>query len=76
MGITISLGFSAEKVSRDEKGISLLLLPSSYTVIDLETTGLDPQWNDIIEFGALRVEDSVVVDRFSSLVNPGYEIDD
>lgn len=76
MSITISFGFSPEKVSREEKGISLLSLPSSYTVVDLETTGLDPKWNDIIEFGALRVEDGVVIDHFSSLVNPGYEIDD
>lgn len=76
MSITISFGFSPEKVSREEKGISILSLPSSYTVVDLETTGLDPQWNDIIEFGALRLENGVVIDRFSSLVNPGYEIDD
>lgn len=45
-------------------------------VIDIETTGLDPHWNDIIELAAIRVKDGTIVDRFSSLVNPGYEVDD
>lgn len=76
MSITISLGISAEKTSREQKGNSLLALPDHYTVVDLETTGLDPQWNDIIEFGAERVENDIVIDHFSALVNPGYEIDE
>lgn len=48
---------------------------SDYVVVDIEKTGLDPQWNDIIEFGALRISDGKVIDSFTSLVNPGYEID-
>lgn len=72
----ISFGGSSEKADRIEKGESLLALPSTYTVVDLETTGLDPQWNDIIEFGAMRVVDGVVTEKYSQLVNPGYEIDE
>lgn len=62
-------------IVREYKGQHLTVLPDSYVVIDLETTGLDPQWNDIIELGAIRVEKGNVVDKFSSLVNPGYIID-
>ena len=76
MEIMISFGGPLEKTDRAEKGKSLLILPTTYTVVDLETTGLDPQWNEIIEFGAMRVENGTVLDRYSALVNPGYEIDD
>lgn len=68
-------GFSS-KSERNDKGKSIIDLPSSFTVIDLETTGLDPSWDSIIEFGAVRVKNNVVTDEFSSLVNPGFEIDD
>ncbi len=76
MDISITFGNSSEKILRAAKGKSILALPSNYTVIDLETTGLDPEWNDIIEFGAVRVEEGTAIDSFSALVNPGYEIDE
>ena len=63
-------------VVRPGKGHSLLTFPRDYTVIDIETTGLDPQWNEIIELSALRVRGGQVVDRFSSFVKPEYEIDE
>ena len=45
--------------------------PSSiYTVIDIETTGLSRQNSEIIEFGALRVENGETVRSFSQLVRP------
>jgi DNA polymerase-3 subunit epsilon len=72
----ISVGGPTEKVDRSEKGESLFALPTTYTVVDLETTGLDPQWNDIIEFGAMRIVDGEVTDKYTQLVNPGYEIDE
>jgi len=72
----ISFGGSSDKPDRLDKGESLLALPLSYTVIDLETTGLDPQWNDIIECGAMHVVDGVITDKYGQLVNPGYEIDE
>ena len=76
MKITIGFSGSSEKADRTLKGRSLLALPISYTVVDLETTGLDPQCDDIIEFGAMRVENGIVIDKYTALVNPGYEIDD
>jgi len=62
--------------ARTEKGDSLLDLLDSYTVIDLETTGLDPLYDSIIEIAAVHVEKGRIVDQFNTLVNPGYEIDD
>ena len=36
----------------------------SYVCFDLETTGLDPLYNEIIEIGALKVRDGKVAERF------------
>jgi ATP-dependent DNA helicase DinG len=42
--------------------------------IDLETTGLDPNTDNIIEVGAVRINDGEIVEEFSTLVNPGGNI--
>src|SRR5664279_2317175 len=39
--------------------------------IDLETTGLDYKQDEIIEIGAVRFKDGVVIDEFSTLIDPG-----
>lgn len=57
---------------RHAKGRSILETLSSYVVIDLETTGLDPSYDGIIEVAGLRVIEGTVAERFSSLVNPGF----
>ena len=57
------------------KGQSLLLFPDNYVVIDLETTGLDPKNNCIIEAAALRIRQGKKSETFTSLVNPGVPLD-
>ena len=47
---------------------------NTYTALDLETTGLDPKTDRILEIGAVRVEDGRETGRFSQLVNPRREI--
>lgn len=42
----------------------------SYIVFDLETTGTSPNNDSIIEISAVKVVDGMVVDTFSTLVNP------
>ncbi|MBQ6196663.1 MAG: 3'-5' exonuclease [Lachnospiraceae bacterium] len=59
---------------RPQKGLSLLELPCDYVLLDLETTGLDPKNDCIIEIGAVRVACHETVDRFSSLVRPPVPI--
>ena len=48
---------------------------NSYIAIDLETTGLNPKTERIIEIGAARVEDGTVVQTYSTFVNPERELD-
>ena len=43
---------------------------SDYTVFDLETTGVSPQTDKVIEISAIKVRNGKAVDEFSSLVNP------
>lgn len=45
-----------------------------YVVFDLETTGLSPASDDIIEISAVKVKKGKVTDTFSTLVNPGRPI--
>lgn len=64
-----------ENSKRPEKGKSLLELPEDYVVVDLETTGLRPDIDEIIEIGALRVRGLEITDTFSTLVCPINGID-
>ncbi|MEM7802910.1 MAG: exonuclease domain-containing protein, partial [Chloroflexota bacterium] len=41
---------------------------STYVIVDLETTGLNPGRNGIIEFAALVLENGQVVDEFETLI--------
>jgi DNA polymerase III subunit epsilon len=44
-------------------------------IIDFETSGLSPNNGDrVIEVGAVAIEDDQIVDRFQSLVHPGFRV--
>ncbi|MBS4062083.1 MAG: 3'-5' exonuclease, partial [Bacteroidetes bacterium] len=43
-------------------------------VIDIETTGLDPQKDSIIEIAAIRFSGNRIEDEFETLVNPNRHI--
>lgn len=61
---------------RENKGKAVNALPEDYVALDLETTGLDPEWDCIIEIGMVRVRHGKVAAEYSTLVNPGMPIDD
>lgn len=75
IGISIFFG-SKSKHERLEKGKSLIDLPSDFTVIDLETTGLSPDYDEIIEIAAIKVRNLEVVDTHQTLVKPINPIDE
>ncbi len=69
------------KNKRIFKGKSLISFPNSFTIIDIETTGLSPIYDQIIEFSALKISNNQIIDTFSSLVKPtpddeGIYVDD
>ena len=45
-----------------------------WAVVDVETTGLRPSNDRVIEIGVLLVQDNQVIDRFQTLVNPKRQI--
>ena len=47
---------------------------STYVALDIETTGVNPSLDRIIEIGMAKVVDGVVVDSFSSLIDPQIHI--
>ena len=52
-----------------------LVLPQTFIVADLETTGLDPERHEIIEIAAIRVHrDSNTHDTFTALIRPKSKI--
>ncbi|MCU7963466.1 3'-5' exonuclease [Shewanella sp. SW32] len=48
---------------------------NTLVVLDFETTGLSPNQGDrAIEIGAVLIENGVITQRFSELMNPGFRI--
>ncbi len=45
-----------------------------FVVFDLETTGIKYSDNSIVEIGAVRVENGIITDEYSTLANPEYPI--
>lgn len=68
----ITFDFNNHPITREQKGKSIIDLPNEFAVIDLETTGLDPEYCSIIEVAAIKVKDGSVVDSFTSLVRPKW----
>jgi len=57
---------------RERTDYESLLNPATvFVALDLETTGLSPQYDRIVEIGAVKFVDGRVVSTFSELVNPG-----
>ena len=62
-------------VLRTVEAASLVLEDAPYVVFDLETTGSSAGRGGITEIGAVKVVGGVVVDRFSTLINPERPIE-
>lgn len=63
-------GQEENKKSIRNKGKSLSEFPDNYSILDLETTGLDPKHDEIIEIGIIKVRNNKIVDTYQTLVQP------
>jgi DNA polymerase-3 subunit epsilon len=82
-GITISFDLEngvsiggIPKTVRRNKGKSQLAFLDEYIVLDLETTGLDPTFDEIIEIAAIKISNGEKIAEFSTLVKPDNKIDE
>ncbi len=51
-------------------------MTDSYVCIDLETTGLNPKTDAIIEIGAVKVENNIITQEWETFVNPGRQLEE
>lgn len=56
--------------SRPLKGRCLMAAVNDYVVIDIETTGISMAVSEIIELGAVRVQNGVITNEYATLVRP------
>ncbi len=49
---------------------------TTFVCFDIETTGLSPEQDSIIEIGALKVIEGKVVDKFTAFIQPGISLPD
>ncbi len=59
-----------------EKPVPDFFIGKTFVIYDLETTGLDPLNNEIIEIGAIKLVDGKTTEAFSTLVKPKTRIPD
>ena len=59
---------------RKLKGNSVLQWVDDYVLVDIETTGLSPKENDIIEIGAIKVRNNKIIEEYESLIKINYNI--
>lgn len=58
----------------ETKKVNEFLQNNTVVVFDLETTGLEPTVNEIIEIGAVKIVNGKITETFSTLVKPKAEI--
>ena len=56
------------KKKKKKKGRNLNKFIDNYVLVDIETTGLSPIYDDIIEIGAIKVENNKVVGEYNQLI--------
>lgn len=52
------------------------MMLQDYVCIDLETTGLQPKTDRMIEIGAVKVHNGEIIERFETLVNPQRKLEE
>ena len=71
-GIELNVAPRRLEIAANPAHISLK--DSTYVFFDLETTGLSCIFDEIIEFGAIKVKDGIVIDRIDILIKPKNKI--
>lgn len=61
-------------LTSEECQVLLQTFPQGVVALDLETTGLGPTYDKIIEIGAIKILPNGEIKTLSTLINPGMEI--
>ena len=72
----LNVSMSAPHLStKRNKGKSLIDFPNNFCIVDLETTGLDPTIDEIIEISCIKIRNNIKEKIFASLIKPSEPID-
>ncbi len=52
-----------------KKGKNLMKFVDDYVLVDIETTGLSPTKDEIIEIGAIKVQNNKIIETYNELIN-------
>lgn len=75
-GENVTLDAKNKKAAAADQAVGKQIqIPNSYIALDLETTGLNPKQDKIIEIGAVRVEDGQETGRFHTMLDPHRELE-
>jgi DNA polymerase-3 subunit epsilon len=67
--------FPDKKINnRSLKGKSCIDILNDYTVVDIETTGFDPCFDEIIEVSAIKIRNNEKHSTFQSLIHPECKV--
>ncbi|MDE7112169.1 MAG: PHP domain-containing protein, partial [Malacoplasma sp.] len=73
-------GVQMDKISKDimvvKNPIDAGLNEVCYVLFDIETTGLSPYYDKIIEFGAIKYHKGLVIDRIQFFIDPEEKINE
>ncbi len=72
VGLWLGLATAATNAPPPAAGNSVP--PTLFVIFDLETTGLSPEKDRVIELAAIRIQDGQIKERQSWLINPGIPI--
>ena len=74
VGLGCEMNMANDRLTIVRNGTDLNLDDATYISFDLETTGLSCYFDHIIEFGAVKLKNSTVIDRLQMFVKPPVEI--
>ena len=66
--------YGGQTVPQKRIGRNLVDFPKEFVILDIETTGLSPHRDEIIELSALLIRNDEIVEEFNRLVKPEGEI--
>ncbi|MGL5643639.1 MAG: PolC-type DNA polymerase III, partial [Metamycoplasmataceae bacterium] len=78
LGIKPIYGATFNAIDKDNKFLSNYkegdIKNETYVVFDLETTGLSPRFNEIIQFGGVKIVNGQIIERMSFFIRPQQKL--